>query len=127
MLTQKQVLDAHRFDLDAAFASKYPDGQFSLSVDAKMRFQQFKMYGLHWCPKRRTSHVAPRGVSVHNIYGNCQPGISHGKYRSDSIDATVRHYTTLHALLGAARRAGCPVALVDAFVNRYDARAGEGF
>lgn len=133
MLTQKQVLDAHKLELDAAFAAKYPEGQFSLQHYSEGK-QDVGRWGLHWCPKRTPPGFGdvPRGITTYNMPDTIQTGrhgyeITQMDHRVGAIYGDARHFPSLATLLAAARKAGCAEDLIAAFAVRYNARAAEGF
>ncbi len=133
MPTQKELLEEHRIGLDNEFKQKYPSGRFCLqrrmvgkSFSSNIIPDQPCSYSLHWAPKRNTSHTKYRGISVadRGMYGAI--GITHEKYQTSSF-GNCKNYDTLDKLLNACQKLDVPQILIDAFIDRYNNRAMEGF
>lgn len=107
MSTQAELLVAHRKELDAAYARRYPSGRFTLQV--------FHGTHLHWAPRRNTSHVVKRGVST---YLHDTGMLEQGDYQNCAFGRTY-NYDSLAKLLKACKRHNVPKHLLDAFLDRY--------
>jgi hypothetical protein len=135
MTTQKELLEKHREGLDEAFVKQYPNGKFCLQYRLLSRDgKDTPWWGLHWCPKRSTSHVRKRGISTESWYcgglnrdqilSGDWKNIQQENYQNCSFGRT-NNYDSLDKLLIACERKGCPKDLVEAFVERYKVRAEE--
>lgn len=139
MPTLKELHAAHKQELDAAFAAKYPEGQFTLQRYVGLQHYPGSVHGvgrwgLHWCPKRTPPGFGdvPRGITTYNMPDTIQTGrygyeITQMDHRVGAIYGDARHFPSLATLLAAARKAGCADDLIAAFEARYHARATEGF
>ena len=126
MKTQKQLLEAHRLQLDERFLAKYPNGQFVLQYRGDMGLAERgeAYFVISWNPKRSTSHVRYKGISVkHNPKSQT---LTHCITQNNSF-GRCNNYDTLEKLLAACERKDVPTLLVEGFVERYNDRQNEGF
>jgi hypothetical protein len=116
MKTQKQLLEESRIQLDAAWNTKYPNGQFCLQLLKQgWRGLTENKWGIHWLPSRPTSHAVPLGVSVVMPEGK---EVSINGYRGVSNGCT--NYSSLPDLLKAAKRRKVPEKMIEAFIDALD-------
>lgn len=114
MKTQRELLEEHRKELDRAWRARYPNGQFVLQQwDRRLGGPWI---ALHWNPKRNTSHVKYRGVSVRQYRG--EESIIVESYQNNSF-GKVRNYDSMEKLLAAATRANASAELITKFLAEH--------
>jgi hypothetical protein len=116
--SQKELLEAHRTQLDAKFRAKFPNGRFCLQYrnDALATHYGEPYYLIHWEYKRPTSHDRFRGISVCRRANNLE--IEHNPFRNNSF-GKCNNYDTLEKLFTACERRNVPAELVNAFEKDY--------
>lgn len=133
MPTQKELLEVHRIGLDEKFKKQYPLGRFCLQrrqIDKPFTktIQPWKQcsYQLHWAPRRNTSNTKYRGISIADTGKYGVAGLTHYNHQNCSF-GNCKNYDTLDKLLNACQKLEVPQILIDAFIERYNNRANEGF
>lgn len=113
MITQKQLLEQHRKELDFRYTKRYPMGRFCL--------QFFNgMIGLHWAPKRNTSHKIFKGISI-EFNGVKYMDFSIGLYQRSSFGKCY-NFDSLEELVRAAQRHCVREDLTEKFIKLFNNR-----
>lgn len=109
MTTQRELIEAHRKQMDADFYKKYPNGQFVVQVWDNQIY-------IHYNPRRRTSHTTPSGLTMcyhvdesHSTFETHQNSAWGICYKFDNITKALRH----------AEKLGVPTQLINSYSEKW--------